>query len=122
MFVHADTDMDGFVNGAEIKDIFLQSGLPQLVLAHIWFVIQLVIQRILHSGIFMEYIIWLSSSSLMTDQTIALAYLVLSFSESKIVIPGLLFKNSLIQLLAVLFNNRYLFIYYLSSFKSFNLS
>lgn len=36
MFVRADGDMDGFVNGAEIKDIFLQSGLPQLVLAHIW--------------------------------------------------------------------------------------
>jgi epidermal growth factor receptor substrate 15 len=36
MFVRADSDMDGYVNGAEIKDIFLQSGLPQLVLAHIW--------------------------------------------------------------------------------------
>ena len=32
----ADTDMDGFVNGAEIKDIFLQSGLSQVTLAHIW--------------------------------------------------------------------------------------
>jgi len=39
MFVRADTDRDGFVNGAEIKDIFLQSGLPQRVLAHIWFVL-----------------------------------------------------------------------------------
>jgi len=38
MFVRADTDRDGFVNGAEIKDIFLQSGLPQMVLAHIWWV------------------------------------------------------------------------------------
>lgn len=36
MFLRADTDMDGFVNGAEIKDIFLQSGIPQPVLAHIW--------------------------------------------------------------------------------------
>jgi len=36
MFTRADTDRDGFVNGAEIKDIFLQSGLPQMVLAHIW--------------------------------------------------------------------------------------
>ena len=32
----ADTDMDGFVNGAEIKDIFLQSGLTQATLALIW--------------------------------------------------------------------------------------
>lgn len=29
-------DMDGFVSGSEIKDVFLQSGLPQGVLAHIW--------------------------------------------------------------------------------------
>jgi epidermal growth factor receptor substrate 15 len=35
-FKKADQDMDGFVNGAEIKDIFLQSGLPQNILAHIW--------------------------------------------------------------------------------------
>jgi len=39
MFTRADTDRDGFVNGAEIKDIFLQSGLPQMVLAHIWLVL-----------------------------------------------------------------------------------
>jgi len=39
MFTRADTDRDGFVNGAEIKDIFLQSGLPQMVLAHIWSVL-----------------------------------------------------------------------------------
>jgi len=39
MFIRADTDRDGFVNGAEIKDIFLQSGLPQMVLAHIWLVL-----------------------------------------------------------------------------------
>ena len=47
MFVRADTDMDGFLNGAEIKDIFLQSGLPQLVLAHIWSVMH----RIQHNKI-----------------------------------------------------------------------
>jgi len=39
MFTRADTDRDGFVNGAEIRDIFLQSGLPQMVLAHIWLVV-----------------------------------------------------------------------------------
>lgn len=38
MFTRADTDRDGFVNGAEIKNIFLQSGLQQMVLAHIWLV------------------------------------------------------------------------------------
>lgn len=36
LFLQADMDMDGFVSGAEIKDVFLQSGLPQTVLAHIW--------------------------------------------------------------------------------------
>ncbi|KAK0173240.1 hypothetical protein PV328_006470 [Microctonus aethiopoides] len=36
LFLQADMDMDGFVSGSEIKDIFLQSGLPQTVLAHIW--------------------------------------------------------------------------------------
>ena len=40
MFTRADTDRDGFVSGAEIKDIFLQSGLQQMVLAHIWSVHQ----------------------------------------------------------------------------------
>ncbi|KAF4519084.1 hypothetical protein B566_EDAN001676 [Ephemera danica] len=35
-FALADKDRDGFVSGAEIKDIFLQSGLPQQILAHIW--------------------------------------------------------------------------------------
>ena len=39
LFFKADTDMDGYVNGNEIKDIFLQSGLQQIVLAHIWFVL-----------------------------------------------------------------------------------
>ncbi|KAI4486108.1 hypothetical protein M0804_006597 [Polistes exclamans] len=36
LFLQADMDMDGFVSGLEIKDVFLQSGLPQPVLAHIW--------------------------------------------------------------------------------------
>ena len=35
-FEKADQDLDGFVNGLEVKDIFLQSGLPQNVLAHVW--------------------------------------------------------------------------------------
>ena len=36
MFTAADQDQDGFVSGAEIKDIFLKSGVAQLALAHIW--------------------------------------------------------------------------------------
>jgi epidermal growth factor receptor substrate 15 len=36
MFRAADLDKDGFVSGTEIKDVFLKSGLPQPVLAHIW--------------------------------------------------------------------------------------
>lgn len=36
MFQVIDTDCDGFVAGLEVKDIFLQSGLPQGTLAHIW--------------------------------------------------------------------------------------
>jgi epidermal growth factor receptor substrate 15 len=39
MFVAADLDKDGFVNGMEIKEIFIQSGVPQSVLAHIWYVV-----------------------------------------------------------------------------------
>lgn len=39
LFVQADMDMDGFVSGGEIKDVFLQSGLPQAVLADIWYFI-----------------------------------------------------------------------------------
>jgi len=37
MFEKADTDRDGFVSGAEIKGIFLKSGLAQPVLARIWY-------------------------------------------------------------------------------------
>jgi epidermal growth factor receptor substrate 15 len=29
-------DRDGYVSGLEIKDVFLQSRLPQPILAHIW--------------------------------------------------------------------------------------
>ncbi|KAK8381370.1 hypothetical protein O3P69_018441 [Scylla paramamosain] len=36
MFHNADLDKDGYVSGQEIKGVFLQSGLPQVVLAHIW--------------------------------------------------------------------------------------
>lgn len=36
LFVKSDVDKDGFVSGLEIKDVFLQSGVPQPVLAHIW--------------------------------------------------------------------------------------
>ncbi|XP_042205854.1 epidermal growth factor receptor substrate 15-like 1 isoform X2 [Homarus americanus] len=36
MFHNADLDKDGYVSGQEIKGVFLQSGLPQMVLAHIW--------------------------------------------------------------------------------------
>jgi len=37
MFEKADTDRDGYVSGAEIKGIFLKSGLAQPVLARIWY-------------------------------------------------------------------------------------
>lgn len=36
LFQMTDLDKDGFVSGHEIKDIFLQSGVPQTVLANIW--------------------------------------------------------------------------------------
>ncbi|KAL5017305.1 hypothetical protein ScPMuIL_006894 [Solemya velum] len=36
MFRQADLDQDGFVSGQEIRSIFLQSGIPNTVLAHIW--------------------------------------------------------------------------------------
>ncbi|XP_011503696.1 PREDICTED: epidermal growth factor receptor substrate 15-like 1 [Ceratosolen solmsi marchali] len=36
LFIQADKDLDGFVSGAEIKDIFMQSGLSQTILARIW--------------------------------------------------------------------------------------
>lgn len=36
IFEKSDLDLDGFVSGREIKDVFLESGLPQNMLAHIW--------------------------------------------------------------------------------------
>lgn len=36
LFKQTDTDRDGFVSGVEIKNVFLQTGLPQNILAHIW--------------------------------------------------------------------------------------
>ncbi|KAI5609860.1 epidermal growth factor receptor substrate 15-like 1 isoform X6 [Silurus asotus] len=35
IFLKTDADLDGFVSGHEVKDIFMQSGLPQNILAHI---------------------------------------------------------------------------------------
>lgn len=35
-FAAADQDRDGFVSGHEIKHTFLETGLPQQTLAHIW--------------------------------------------------------------------------------------
>jgi epidermal growth factor receptor substrate 15 len=36
VFEKSDMDRDGLVSGMEIKDVFLKSGLPQNLLAHIW--------------------------------------------------------------------------------------
>ncbi len=36
LFKQTDNDKDGFVSGVEIKNLFLQTGLPQNILAHIW--------------------------------------------------------------------------------------
>ncbi|XP_074598224.1 uncharacterized protein LOC141852951 isoform X2 [Brevipalpus obovatus] len=36
IFVRLDTDMDGYVAGPDCKHTFLQTGVPQKVLAHIW--------------------------------------------------------------------------------------
>lgn len=36
MFKRSDLDNDGLVSGIEIKDVFLQSGIPNLCLAQIW--------------------------------------------------------------------------------------
>ncbi|XP_035913022.1 epidermal growth factor receptor substrate 15-like 1 isoform X2 [Anopheles stephensi] len=36
IFNKSDTDRDGLVSGLEIKDVFLQSGVAQNMLAHIW--------------------------------------------------------------------------------------
>ena len=36
LFVKTDTDMDGFVDGGQLREIIMKSGLPQNILAHIW--------------------------------------------------------------------------------------
>lgn len=36
IFAKSDLDKDGLVSGAEIKGIFMQSGIPQMCLAQIW--------------------------------------------------------------------------------------
>ncbi|TRY88642.1 hypothetical protein DNTS_025673 [Danionella cerebrum] len=36
IFSKTDTDMDGLVSGAEVRDIFLKTGLPSATLARIW--------------------------------------------------------------------------------------
>uniref|UniRef100_A0A3Q3W931 Uncharacterized protein n=1 Tax=Mola mola TaxID=94237 RepID=A0A3Q3W931_MOLML len=36
IFLKTDADLDGFVSGHEVKEIFIQSGLSQNTLAHIW--------------------------------------------------------------------------------------
>jgi Ca2+-binding EF-hand superfamily protein len=35
-FTRFDTDMDGFVDGADVKEPLMASGLPQQLLARIW--------------------------------------------------------------------------------------
>ncbi|KAM4871930.1 epidermal growth factor receptor substrate 15 [Thomomys bottae] len=36
IFLKTDKDMDGFVSGMEVREIFLKTGLPSTLLAHIW--------------------------------------------------------------------------------------
>uniref|UniRef100_A0A8C8WRJ1 Epidermal growth factor receptor pathway substrate 15 n=1 Tax=Panthera leo TaxID=9689 RepID=A0A8C8WRJ1_PANLE len=36
IFLKTDKDMDGFVSGLEVREIFLKTGLPSPLLAHIW--------------------------------------------------------------------------------------
>ncbi|XP_051950285.1 epidermal growth factor receptor substrate 15 isoform X1 [Xyrauchen texanus] len=36
LFIKTDIDMDGLVSGAEVRDIFLKTGLPSATLARIW--------------------------------------------------------------------------------------
>ncbi|XP_053929278.1 epidermal growth factor receptor substrate 15 isoform X3 [Cuculus canorus] len=36
IFVKTDKDMDGFVSGVEARELFLKTGLPSTLLAHIW--------------------------------------------------------------------------------------
>ena len=39
-FMQLDTDKDGFVNGAECKEVFLKTGLSPMILANIWYLIR----------------------------------------------------------------------------------
>lgn len=36
IFLKTDLDLDGYVSGQEVKEIFMHSGLSQSLLAHIW--------------------------------------------------------------------------------------
>lgn len=36
IFLKTDKDNDGFVSGLEVREIFLKTGLPSTLLAHIW--------------------------------------------------------------------------------------
>lgn len=36
IFMKTDKDMDGFVSGVEARELFLKTGLPSALLAHIW--------------------------------------------------------------------------------------
>lgn len=36
IFLKTDLDLDGYVSGQEVKEIFMHSGLNQNLLAHIW--------------------------------------------------------------------------------------
>ncbi|KAM6219565.1 epidermal growth factor receptor substrate 15 isoform 1-T1 [Rhynchocyon petersi] len=36
IFLKTDKDLDGFVSGLEVREIFLKTGLPSALLAHIW--------------------------------------------------------------------------------------
>ncbi|XP_042318738.1 epidermal growth factor receptor substrate 15 isoform X2 [Sceloporus undulatus] len=36
IFLKTDKDMDGFVSGVEARELFLKTGLPSAILAHIW--------------------------------------------------------------------------------------
>lgn len=40
IFLKTDTDLDGFVSGQEVKEIFMHSGLSQNILAHVWYVLK----------------------------------------------------------------------------------
>ncbi len=41
IFEEADKDRDGLVTGGDVRELLLQSGLPQNYLAHIWALVDL---------------------------------------------------------------------------------